>query len=202
MRENAVDDKKSKGITIYCHFSFKRPKGREYGLFAVAFYVDYVGKRLILQETKKFKLWENQQFVTAIQSYHNALETIQEYQGMMMAAGINRVMLVTHNSILAGWIENHDKNIEYTDYMERAVELFRVGGAKELRIGVGLCDVRDSEKSYKFCREDKVINKYCDDRDTKDIENRIKLKEYKSVLDIIDEDKAIPDIVGITEITE
>lgn len=147
-----------KGKTVYCHFSFKRPKGKDYGLFAVAFYWDAEGKELTAQATRKFPLWKNHQFVTAIQSYEHALYSIYNWQGIMKAQGISNVLLVTDNSTLAGWIENPKKNKNYTEYMNRAVEKYRAGAPKEITLGIGLCEVRDYEKSYKFCKEEKVIN--------------------------------------------
>ena len=44
--------------TVYCHFSFKRPKNKDYGIFAVAFYLDAEGKILTAQATRKFPLWK------------------------------------------------------------------------------------------------------------------------------------------------
>lgn len=146
------------GRTVYCHFSFKRPKNKKYGLFAVAFYLDFEGKVLTAQATRKFPLWEDHQFITAIQAYEHALYSIYTWQGIMRSKGITNVMLVTDNSTLAGWIENPKKNKAYTEYMNRANEQYRAGAAKEITMSVGLCEVRDYEKSYKFCKEEKVIN--------------------------------------------
>lgn len=157
------------GKTVYCHFSFRRPKGKNYGLFAVAFYLDKEGKQLTAQATRKFDLWENQQFVTAIQSYEHALYCIHMWQGIMKSKGITTVMLVTDNSTLAGWIENPKKNKYYREYMDRAVAQYRAGGPKEIVLGVGLCDVLNYEKSYKFCKEEKVINN--NDKDTVKVNN-------------------------------
>ena len=144
--------------TVYCHFSFKRPKGKDYGLFAVAFYWDFDGKKLAAQATRKYPLWKDHQFVTAIQAYEHALYSIYTWQGVMRSKGITNVMLVTDNSTLAGWIENPKKNKAYTNYMNKAVEKYRAGAPKEILISIGLCEVRDYEKSYKFCKEDKVVN--------------------------------------------
>lgn len=140
---------------LYCHFSFRRPRdGSGTGIFAVAFYKDYAGKRLVLRSVKKLPLWKDHQFVTSIQSYENALHVIHRYQGQMRNVGVNQIMLVTDNSTLAGWIENPRKNKEYTSYMERANSMYRSGGPKEVVLGIGLCAVRKAEKSYKFCREE------------------------------------------------
>ena len=149
---------KINGRTVYCHFSFKRPKGKDYGLFAVAFYLDFEGKNLTAQATRKFPLWENHQFITAIQAYEHALCSIHQWQGIMRSKGITNVMLVTDNSTLAGWIENPKKNKAYTEYMNKAVAPYRAGAPKEIMLSIGLCEVRDYEKSYKYCKEDKVIN--------------------------------------------
>lgn len=187
---------------IYCHFSFKRPKGKGYGIFAVAFYNDFDGKKHILHKVRKFDLWEDHQFVTAIQSYEHALLTIYEFQGMMKDAGINQVMLVTDNSTLAGWIEQPKKNKNYAHYMERAVKPYRAGSFKEIVIGVGLCEPRKSEKSYKYCKEEFVSNNYVPLDKKKDNISGYKIDissgDYKSALDILSEDKSIPVIEGIT----
>ena len=52
----------------YCHFSFRRKKGTDYGYFAVAFYSDFEGKKLIGHTTVKKQLWHDDQWITAIQS--------------------------------------------------------------------------------------------------------------------------------------
>ena len=156
MEHDSIINNNSK--EVYCHFSFKRPKGKNYGLFAVAFYLDFEGKVLTAQATRRFPLWKDHQFVTAIQAYEHALYSIYVWQGIMRSKGISHVWLLTDNSTLAGWIGNPKKNKAYTEYMNRAVEQYRVGAPKEITLSIGLCEVRDYEKSYKFCREDKVIN--------------------------------------------
>lgn len=186
--------------TVYCHFSFKRPKGKDYGLFAVAFYKDFEGKSLIVSKTRKYDLWENHQFITAIQSYEHALLTIYEMQGMMIEAGIRQVMLVTDNSILAGWIEEPSKNKVYLPYMNRAVKNHKIGGPKEIVIGIGLCEPRKAEKSYKYCTEAKVCNNYKTKEEKKNIKGyKLPLTEYKSVSDIIESDINIPEITGMND---
>lgn len=191
---------KSPGRTIFCHFSFKRPKGKDYGLFAVSFYSDFEGKNVLLHKTRKYDLWQNHQFVTAIQSYEHALLTIFELQGIMRENNINQVMLVTDNSTLAGWIEYPKKNKQYAGFMEKAVKPYRVGSYKEIVIGVGLCEPRKAEKSYKYCKEELVENNYIPIEERKEIVSGYKMGigEYKSVLDIIAEDSGNDtDIVGI-----
>lgn len=145
---------------IYCHFSFRRPKEKnaegkleycDYGIFAVAFYWDTEGTQLITKQVRKLPLWENHQFITAIQSYSNALKVISELQGYMIKNGIKLVSLVSDNSTLVGWIVNPNKNKTYTKYMKRAVEDFRFGGKHELVVAVNVLEARKSEKSYKFC---------------------------------------------------
>lgn len=194
-------------ITIYCHFSFKRPnKGMEgYGLFAVAFYKDYEGKDVICHTTRKAKLWQNHQFVTAIQSYENALRVISELQGAMKKNHINQVMLVTDNSTLAGWIENPKKNKRYTDYMNKAVASYRAGAPKEIILGMGLCEVREYEKSYKYCNE-KYIKEAETPKTIKNAEGKRVInieatgEQYKTVSDMLKEDNKMPEVIGMTEI--
>ena len=194
--------------TVYCHFSFKRPKGKDYGLFAVAFYWDYDGKQKIkgAQATRKYKLWQDHQWITSIQSYEHALYSIYLWQGVMIKNHIKNVMLVTDNSILAGWILNPKKNKEYTEYMNKAVEKYRAGGINEITIGIGLCEVRDYEKAYKYCKEEKVINE--DEYQNKmqvndsgiDVRNTNSSKQFLNIYDLDKDNLNIPVINGISDI--
>ena len=185
---NSVENK-----IIYCHFQFKRPKGKEYGLFAVAFYSDFEGKKLIGHITKRKLLWENQQFITGIQSYNFALDAIYQCQGKLKEHNITQVMLVTDNSTLEGWIVNPKKNKNYTEFMERAVEQFRLGAPKEIVLGIGLCQARHAEKSYKYCKEELAINELDQNNEEgKTIINKIDIGEnYKSAFDILKDSEEI-----------
>lgn len=200
-------EKSKKEATIYCHFSFKRPnRGADgVGLFSVAFYRDFEGKRLITYSVTESPLWENHQFITAIQSFEYALSKISEFQGAMMHGNIRQVMLVTDNSTLAGWIENPRKNKEYTKLMMRAFEQFRDGGPREIVIGVGLCEPRQYEKSYKYCSR-RYINDTGNKTEVK-IENGVKKHvintsgmELKSVGEVLKEYDIAPKIEGIREL--
>lgn len=202
--KESSQENQNRGKVVYCHFSFKRPKGKSFGIFAVAVYRDFAGKKLIVAKTRKYKLWDDHQFITAIQAYEHALLSIYEWQGMMFEAGIRQVMLVTDNSTLAGWIENPKKNKNYEPYMNRAVKMFKVGAPKEIVIGIGLCEPRDAEKSYKYCKEDRVEND-CSDIDKTDTAEGYKidiskLNGVKIVSELLDEDEAVPEIIGITEV--
>ena len=190
--------------TLYCHFNFKRPKGKDYGLFAVAFYYDEEGKELATHITRKEKLWVNHQFITAIQAYEHALYTIYSLQGQMKKSGYTNVLLVTDNSTLAGWIEDHKKNRHYTEYMNRAVEQYRSGAPKEITLGIGLCQVREYEKAYKYCREELVVH----DREKTGVQgsngrNVINLTSsniaYKTITEIEQNNPNKPTIVGMNE---
>ena len=118
-------------------------------------------------------------------------------------------MIVTQNSTLAGWIEDHKKNKAYTEYMDRAVRMYRMGAPKEIVVGVGLCEPREYEKSYKYCREELVKEpEYTEEKDkglegtpTRQVVDLGTVGEYKSALDIVAEDISIPETVGIKEIT-
>ena len=199
MYNNIIDNMNKE---VYCHFSFKRPKGKNYGLFAVAFYWDSEGKHLAAQATRRFPLWKDHQFVTAIQAYEHALYSIYTWQGVMRSKRISHVWLVTDNSTLAGWIDNPKKNKAYTEYMNRAIEPYKVGGPKEITLGVGLCNVRDYEKSYKFCKEDKVINdvqpiKSDSDTGAKVLDLDSTNMEYKTIYQLEENNPNKPEIVGM-----
>lgn len=143
---------------VYCHFNFRRPKGRNEGIFAACLYADEEGKKYVTRKVRQFTLWENHQHVTAIQAYEHALRCIWEWQGKLIQHGVTDVVLVTDNSILAGWIENPKKNKDFTGWMKRAASPYRPTGAKEILLNVSLAAPRNSEKSYKFCRPELVEN--------------------------------------------
>lgn len=176
------------GKKVYCHFSFRRPKGKPFGIFAAALFADPEGKVLIAAKTRAYLLWYNQQYVTAIQAYEHALYCIWEWQHKLKQHGVTDVLLVTDNSALAGWIANPNKNKKYAGWMHKANSQYKVGGPKEIILNVGLCEPRVYEKSYKYCTLDKVCNKIPEGKSgVKGY--KLDVREYKSVLDIINEDK-------------
>jgi len=175
---------------VYCHFSFRRPKDKPYGIFATAIYADEEGKQLLAERTVALSLWQDHQHITAIQAYSNALESIWHWQAKMQKYNVTTVMLVTDNSTLAGWILNPNKNKKYTPWMQKAVEPYRVGGKKEIKLGVGLCEPRASEKSHKFCREDLICNKRPTEVKASYKESKLDVgNNYKTILDILNEGK-------------
>lgn len=187
--------------TVYCHFSFKRPKNIPgYGYFAVAFYFGINSKKPTAQKTVKLPLWKDHQFITAIQSYEFALSCIADWQGLMKKNGITQVLLVTDNSTLAGWIENPKKNKAYKDYMVKAVSRYRAGGPREIVLGIGLCDVLKYEKSYKYCKEEYIKE---EKKEVKTIKsngkNLIDISQveggYKTASAIVSEDISMPEII-------
>lgn len=175
------------GKKVYCHFSFRRPKGKHYGLFAVALFADEEGKVLVAAKTRAYPLWYDQQYVTAIQAYEHALYCIWEWQHKLMQHGVTDVLLVTDNSALASWIANPRKNKKYERWMRRANSQYKVGGPKEILLNVGLCEPRVSEKSYKYCTLDRVCNKIPEIKEVKGY--KLDIPEYKSVNDILSEEQ-------------
>lgn len=173
---------------VYCHFSFRRPRGKKYGLFAVALYADSIGKRLVAAKTRAFLLWQNHQHITAIQAYEHAMYSLWEWQHKLQQHGVTNILLVTDNSTLAGWIMNPNKNKYYTGWMNKANKQYKVGGPKEILIPIGICEPRDAEKSHKYCTEDRVINKIPVEQTTA-TKYKIPIDKYSSVQDILNEDK-------------
>lgn len=189
-----------KGVTIYCHFSFKRTKSHPgKAFFATAFYLDFEGKKLLEKKVVLKNLWEDHQFISAIQSYENALRQIAEWQGAMMSKGVDTVLLVTDNSTLAGWIEQPSKNKKYTPYMNKAVEKYRVGAPREVVLQIGLCEPRDYEKSYKYCQDRYVdtskANKMKKEKGKNVMSFNKEDSTYQTITDIIDNDISVPEIV-------
>lgn len=186
----------SKKREIYCHFSFRRPKGKNYCLFACAAYGDSEGKELLDRVTRAYPLWENHQHITAIQSYWHALQCIWEWQSELIRNNITNVFLVTNNSTLEGWIINPKHNKNYTGWMNKAVEHFKIAGSKELKVTVGILEARDSEKSHKYCKEELLKNKIPTEKQI--AEYRLDVGEFVTMDMIADEDK--PKDNGIEEL--
>lgn len=176
--------------TVYVHFSFRRPQHKKYGIFAVAMFADEEGREFLGSTTRAFKLWRDQQYITAVQSYEHALYCIWENQQKMAKVGVTDVVLVTDNSTLAKWIENPNSRPDYAEYMKRANSKYVMGGEKTIRLNIGLYKPLKSEKSYKFCREELIQNKK-----PADTAGKLDARSMKRVSEIIDNDKV--DVVGI-----
>lgn len=143
---------------VYCHFSFRRPRDKDYGLFAAALYADKQGKKLVAHKTRAFKLWVDHQYITAAQAYEHALRCVWEWQGKLKEKGVTNVLLVTDNSILAGWVTRPRGNRNFGEWVEKAQMPYTVGGPRELALPIGLCEPRKYEKSHKYCRHELVVN--------------------------------------------
>lgn len=187
---------------VYCHFSFRRPKGKDVGIFAVALYTDKDGKNLVDKKVKEHLLWKNHQHITAIQAYENALRCIWEWQPVLIQHGVTNIILVTDNCNLAGWIENPKKNKEYAVYMDRANRQYRVGASRELVISVGLAEPRRAEKSYKYCKEENVTERDRVKEVGKAGEHKVVLdtENFSSILDILEDEQ--PKIGGKLELKD
>lgn len=184
---------------VYCHFAFRRPRGKSYGIFACALYADYAGKRTVIHVTRAFKLWKDHQHITAIQAYEHAMYCLWTWQAKLKEHAVTNILLVTDNSTLAGWIENPRKNKQYAEWMAKANDPYRMGRPKEIYLPVGLCEVRDAEKSHKYCREELVVNKLPVETGKKAAGFKIDIGgEYKTAMEIAAED--IPDGVEDLEV--
>ena len=173
---------------VYCHFSFRRPKDKGYGIFACALYADSNGKRLVARSVVAQNLWVDHQHITAIQAYANALSKVCDWQDKLIDKGVTNVLLVTDNSNLAGWIANPKKNKDFREYMARAYKPFHSGN-KELRIGVGMCEPRKLEKSYKFCKEELVENwSEFNNSKVSDNKTRLEVSGLMSIADLLNKD--------------
>ena len=148
-----------KGITIYMHFSFRRPKNENYAVFAVTCYKDLEFKQLITKNITSDILWKPEsQHINSIQSYYKALEYIFNNQGDMLRNNITNVVLVSANSSLVNWIMGRGRNTGYIKYVDNISAPFRFGAPKELLVGVGLMEAVDHEKSKQYCKPERADN--------------------------------------------
>lgn len=69
---------------VYCHFSFRRPRGEGYGIFSCALYNDYDGTEPVIKRVCMEELWKDHQHITAIQAYRFALDSIYKWQAHLL----------------------------------------------------------------------------------------------------------------------
>lgn len=169
---------------VYCHFSFRRPRGEGYGIFSCALYKDYDGTEPVIKRVCMEDLWKDHQHITAIQAYRFALDSIYKWQSHLLNAGVVAVLLVTDNQNLAGWILNPKKG-SFKEYMRKAYRPYQIG-TKRLTITVGLCIPRDYEKSHKFCKIEFVEN--YDEFMQKGKQTKLALGGMRLMSDVIAED--------------
>lgn len=184
---------------IYCHFSFRRPKGENFALFAVAFYTDEEGTNLLCHMTRAYPMWADHQYICAIQAYEHALYCIWENQAEIIRYGVKTVYLVTDNSALSKWIADPNKNKTYAPYMQRALKNYRYNQPKAIELNIGLCETHNLEKSHKYCKIHFVQNKLPLQPNPKTV-NKLQVDTTKSVQDYI-KSTEVP-ITNITPIGE
>ena len=142
---------------VYCHFSFRRLKGKEYSIFACACYGDKESKELLEKNVEIHKLWLDHQHVTAVQSYWFALKCLYDWQNKFLDLGITNILLVCNNSNLVNAIAKPKKSGFVADYLEDVYRHY-VNGDKSFELPIGICEAVTRDKSVKFCREDLVTN--------------------------------------------
>ena len=158
---------------VYCHFSFRRPKGKKYGIFACACYGDKDGKKLVAHKTEMYTLWLDHQHVTAVQSYWFALKCLYDWQDKMIEAGVTNILLVCNNSNLVNLIASSKKNGLVAAYLEDAYMSY-MNGNKIFELPIGICEAVSRDGSIRFCKEELVTN-------SSDYEVKVTLDESKGV---------------------
>lgn len=176
---------------IYCHFSFRRPKGKDYGIFACACYGDKEGKHLVAKNVEMHKLWLEHQHVTAVQSYWFALKCLYEWQNKMIEAGVTNILLVCNNSNLVNLITSSKKTGFVADYLADVYGHY-VNGDKSFELPIGICEAVTRDKSSKFCREDLISN-------SSDYAVKVTLDNSKGVAKLNIDDSAFSSIDDILE---
>jgi hypothetical protein len=148
--------------TLYLDFGCRRPdkteNGMRYGIFSAAVYKDEEDRKCIFKKVFKADLWEDDAYITAIQSYAMALEAIYQMQPYMMKAGIRHVMLRNESALLLNIIANPRERKKFTAYAERANKQYKCGAVKEIKLGIGLCDRVHYERSRKYCQDKYVTD--------------------------------------------
>ena len=142
---------------LYCHFSFKRPKSENYGIFACACYTDKEYKNLVARNTEVYKLWLDNQCVTAMQSYWFALKCIYEWQEKINKAGFTNILLVCNNKFLVNTIADSKKSSFVGAYLEDVYRDY-VNGNKYFNIPIGICNAVKYDRARKFCSKEFVTN--------------------------------------------
>lgn len=164
--------------TLYLDFGCRRPErtedGKRYGLFAAAVFRGTEDKKPICYKVFKADLWEDDDYITSIQSYAMALEALYIMQPYMMQAGIKRVMLRNTSALLLNIIEEPRARKRFIKWAEKAITPYKVGAVKEIKMGIGLCERVDYERARKYCKEENVTD------DIRDVNKELKKKTEKA----------------------
>lgn len=144
-------------MEIYCNFAFRRQVKENYIILTNIFYADKEMTKQIERKTRAYKMWENQQYVCAVQSYEYALNCIFESEYQMRKHGVTKVWLITANSALVSWIVG-SRRAEYNNMLFKAKQPYMPGGAKEIHVEVGVLPAIDYDPAYKYCRVQNVTN--------------------------------------------
>lgn len=144
-------------MDIYCNFAFRRQSKENYIIFTNIFYADKELKRPLEKKTRAYKMWENQQYVCAVQSYEYALNCIFESEYIMLKHNVDRVWLVTANSALVGWLKGSRHN-EYEKWVKKARQPYLPGGKKEIHVEIGVLPAINNDPAYRYCKVANVEN--------------------------------------------
>ena len=171
-------------MNVYLHFAFRRAKSSDKALFSVAIFKEAEGRVLVAAKTVENKIWDDNPYILAIQSYDTALFWLYRWQNKLLSRGVKNVVLVTNNSILKKWIVNPNRGPRFQRVFRNINSKYCVGGPKELKVGVCVSKEEIDCKAYKFCNR-----KYLENDKQNEANNLV--KEYKSIYQVLEENDEI-----------
>lgn len=157
---------------VYVHAGARKPEGENFAYYATAIFDDERGRNCACSVIEKLPASHNAHF-RAIQCYANALDLIHKKQSGLIDNGIKQVLIVIADASLKKWIKTNKIPSNYKEAFEKLHTLYGFGGAREIKINVGLANNTVKNQIYKYCTEE-----YLGKAQRKE--------EFVSVLDMLD----------------
>lgn len=197
----------------YVHFAGKLPRKHEdKAIMSVAICTDYLGYCLVTKKVEVVDAETSNNKWVDIQALDYALNYLFRIQKDLMEQGVSRVFLVTDNPNLYTYLVESPLSKTVKAWLNLIFKNYSVFGPKELKLGVGVCQLceRNRAKTYyfeKFVENPEYLDKKISHTVIKHNEKEIK-KQVKYVFGEMDNMISAKDLLkeaevdGIKEITE
>lgn len=137
----------------YVHFAGKLPrKYEDKAIMSVAICTDYLGYCLVTKKVEVVDAETSNNKWIDIQALDYALNYLFRIQADLMEQGVSRVFLVTDNANVYNYLVDTPLSKTVKEWLNLIYKNYSVFGPKELKLGVGVCQLceRNRAKTYYF----------------------------------------------------
>lgn len=137
----------------YVHFSGKLP--RKYpgkAIVSVAICTDYLGYNLVMKKVEAVDAETTNNKWIDVQALDYTLDFLFRIQSNLISLGVTRIFLVTDNPNLYTYLVDSPLNKTIKSWLNDIYKTYTVFGPKELKLGIGVCNLceRNRSKTYYF----------------------------------------------------